>query len=59
MAVAQVLHLEAVPLVLLVVEGVELVNGDLVELVEVRPPLSAAVEVVAEERVRALLAEFE
>ena len=36
MAVAEVLHLEAVLLVLLVVEGIELVDGDLVELVEVR-----------------------
>ena len=57
-AVAEVLHLEAVRLVLLVVEGVELVDGDLVELVEVRPPLPAAAEIVVEERVRALLAEF-
>ena len=58
MAIAKMLHLEAVLLVFFVIEGVELVNGDLVELVEVRPPLPAAAEVVVEERVRALLAEF-
>ena len=58
MAVAEVLHLEAVRLVGIVVEGVELVNGDLVELVEVRPPLPAAAEIVVEKRVRALLAEL-
>ena len=58
MAVAQVLHLEAVRLVLLVVEGVEFVDGDLVELVEVRPPLPAAAEIVVKEGVRTLLAKL-
>ena len=57
-AVAEVFHLEAVRLVFLVVEGVQLVDGDLVELVEVGPPLPAAAEVVVQERVRALLAQL-
>ena len=36
MAVAEMLHLEAVGLILFIVEGFELVNGDLMELVEIR-----------------------
>ena len=48
-AVAEVLHPEAVRLVFLVVEGGEFVDRDLVELVEVGPPLPAAAEVVVQE----------
>ena len=55
--VAEMLHLKSVRLVLLVIEGVELVNGDLMKLVEVRPPFPAAAEIVVEVRIGALLAE--
>ena len=42
------LHAEAVLFVLLVVEGLQLVNGQLVELVEVVPPLVAAAQLRAQ-----------
>ena len=58
MAIAEMLNLEAVGLVLFVIECVEFVDGDLVELVEVGPPLPAAAEVVVEEGVRTLLAQL-
>ena len=57
-AVAKMLNLEAIGLVLFIIEGVELVNGDLVELVKVGPPLPAAAEVVVEEGICALLAKL-
>ena len=46
---ADVLHLEAVRRLFFVVERVELVDRDLVEPVEVGPPLPAVAEVVVQE----------
>ena len=57
-AVTEMLHLESVGFVFLVVEGVQFVNGDLVELVEIRPPFPTAAEIVVEVRIGALLAEL-
>lgn len=46
--VAKVLNLKAVSLVLFIVEGIELIASELVELVEVGPPLPVGTEVSAE-----------
>ena len=52
------LDLEAICLVLFVIKGVQLVDSDLMEAVEVRPPFPAAAKIIVQECVSTLLAQF-
>ena len=52
------LDLETICLVLLVVERIQFIDGDLMETVEVRPPFPTAAEGIVQIGIGALLAQF-
>ena len=52
------LDLEAVCLVLFIVERIQFIDGDLVEAVEIRPPFPAGAKVIVQVSIGTLLAQF-